>query len=53
MDEVDGRPGAVARKSGHSDASIGVLTLSLSLPEPGILFCSIVSTIPQSLRRNP
>ena len=33
MDEVDGRPGPVARKFGHLDASHGVLPLSLSLPQ--------------------
>src|ERR1035437_10580093 len=32
MDEVDGRPGPVARKFGHLDASHGVPPLSLSLP---------------------
>jgi hypothetical protein len=32
MDEEDGRPGAVARKSGHLDATDGVLMDSLSLP---------------------
>jgi hypothetical protein len=32
MEEEDGRPGAVARKSGHLDATDGVLMESLSLP---------------------
>ena len=32
MDEVDGRPGPVALKSGHLDASTGVPPLSLSFP---------------------
>ena len=31
MDEVDGRPGALASKSGHLDAPNGVPPLSLSL----------------------
>jgi hypothetical protein len=31
MDEVDGRPGAVAIQSGHTNAPQGVLTVSLSL----------------------
>ena len=32
MDEVDGRPGAVALQSGHLDAPLDVLGVSLSLP---------------------
>ncbi len=34
MDEVDGRPGAVAIQSGHTNAPQGVLKVSLSLPNP-------------------
>jgi hypothetical protein len=47
MDEVDGRPGAVARKSGHLDAFNGVPPLSLSLPSLSHKFNSNQGTIPR------
>jgi hypothetical protein len=59
MDEVDGRPGPVARKSGHLDASNGVPPLSLSLPRftPEIKNLSVSfgsdRAFSSSVRKNP